>query len=348
MNLYKSKLYCSDLEEALSSVPSLERLRGSSVLIGGATGLIGSFLTDMLLAYGNHGGNVHVYAMGRSLERLQKRFEGVRTDFLHLVEHDVTNPLCFDFQVDYIINAASNAYPASFNLDPVGTIMGNILGTRNMLDFGREKGMRRFLYVSSGEVYGQGEISSSPYVESYSGYVDPMSARSCYPNGKRAAETLCAAYSKQYDVDVVVGRPCHTYGPNVTASDNRANVQFVNNVLKGEDIVLKSAGLQERSYCYVADCASALLTVLLEGEKMEAYNIANQNSVVTIAEFAKEVAEQAGRKLVYAEPDKAALAERTPIMRQVLDAGKLVQLGWNGKFSLKKGISHTLNILKGE
>ena len=349
MNIYKSKLYLSDLEDSLSAVPSLQKLQGTSVLIAGATGLIGSFLTDMLLAYNiNHNGRVQIYAVGRSQNRLEKRFEGVFSDYLHLVEHDVMDSLESGCHVDYVVNAASNAYPASFNLDPVGTILGNILGTKNLLDYGRANGMRRFLYVSSGEVYGQCEQMSEAYSESFSGYVDSMSTRSCYPNGKRAAETLCVAYAKQYGLDIVVGRPCHTYGPNVTDADNRANVQFMNDVLRGEDIVLKSAGLQERSYCYVADCVTALLTILINGENMEAYNVSNSESIVTIAGFANEVAEQAGRKVKYVEPDAVSIAERTPISRQVLDSNKLLQLGWRGQYPLKKGISHTLNILRGE
>ena len=345
MNIYQSKTYCSDLEVSLAAVPSMDLLRGSSVLICGATGLIGSFLTDMLLAFNsNHGGHVEIHAMSRNLEHLQNRFDAASTASLHYLEHDVSRPLHSDFSVDYIINAASNAYPASFNQDPVGTLLGNVSGTKNMLDYGVTHGMQRFLFVSSGEVYGQGEAEA--YDEGFSGYVDPLSARSCYPNGKRVAETLCAAYAKQYGANIVVGRPCHTYGPNVTRSDNRANVQFVNNVLKGEDIVLKSAGLQVRSYCYVADCASAILTILLKGERDQAYNIANPDSVVSIAGFAKEVAEQAGRKLVYESPDSVALAERTPINRQVLDARKLCRLGWTGNYTLEKGISHTLGVLR--
>ena len=345
-NIYKSQIYRSDLEVSLASVPSLDLLKGCSVMICGATGLIGSFLTDMLLDFNkNHDGHIKIYAMGRNMERLQKRFD-FSAKSLHFLEHDVTQPLLFDFSVDYIIHAASNAYPASFNQDPVGTLLGNVLGTKNLLEYGMTHDMRRLLFVSSGEVYGQGTSDIEAYEETYSGYVDPMSPRSCYPNGKRVSETLCSSYSKQYGVDVVVARPCHTYGPNVTDLDNRANVQFVNNVLKGEDIVMKSAGLQVRSYCYIADCASALLTVLLNGGKGEAYNISNPDSVVSIAGFAGEVAEQAGRKLVYADPDSVDLAERSPISRQVLDAKKLCQLGWKGQYPLHKGISHTLGILK--
>lgn len=346
MSLYDSQLYRSDLKVALSSVPDLEQLRSSTILIAGATGLIGSFLTDMLLDFNvNQEGNIKIYVMSRQVEHLHKRFDAAGAEGLYYLEQDVSKPLPFDFPVDYVFHAASNAYPASFNQDPVGTILGNVLGTKHLLDYGKEHGMRRFLFVSSGEVYGQSEADVEAYDEGFSGYVDPMSSRSCYPNGKRVSETLCVSYAKQFGVEVVVGRPCHTYGPNVTDSDNRANVQFVNNVLRGEDIVMKSAGLQVRSYCYIADCASALLTVLLKGEKNEAYNIANPDSVVSIAGFAREVAEQAGRRLVYAEPDLIEMAERTPISRQILDAKKLCQLGWKGQFPLKKGISHTLGIL---
>ena len=169
-----------------------------------------------------------------------------------MVEHDVNIIPKFDFPVDFIIHAASNAYPAAFNADPVGTIMSNILGTKNMLDYALNHSAKRFLFLSSGEVYGQGDLSVDAFDEKYSGYVDPTSPRSCYPNSKRCAETLCVSYTKQYGLDTVIARPSHTYGANFTELDNRANVQFVNRAIKGDDIVLLSAGNQLRSYTYIA------------------------------------------------------------------------------------------------
>lgn len=344
MSLYNSKTYISDLGTALSSVRDLEKLCGKSVMITGATGLIGSFLVDMLLEYNKNGANIDVYALGRSKDRLAARFSGAETDRLHFVEHDVNTAPAFDFSVDYIIHAASNAYPAVFAKDPVGTILSNVFGTEYLLDYAAKHGTQRFLFVSSGEVYGQGNPEITAFPEDFSGYVDPTEVRSCYPVSKRAAETLCVSYKKQFGLDTVIVRPCHVYGPNTTKTDNRASVQFVSSAIAGNDIVLQSRGTQMRSYCYVADAASALFTVLLCGNGGEAYNIANPNARVTIAGLAEAVAAVTGRKVLFAE-DSAPKDQQTPITYAVLDSAKLSSLGWQGLYPVEKGVENTVKTL---
>ena len=347
MDFYQSETYRDDLRASASATVGIEKLFNSSVLISGASGLIGSFLADMLL-YANErlDANITVYALGRDRRRLVARFGGAKSDRIVYVEHDVTLPPKFDFPIDYIIHAASNAHPAVFSTDPVGTLMVNILGTKLLLDYGKGHRCRRLLYVSSGEVYGQGDSSLECFAESYSGYVDPLSARSCYPNGKRAAETLCVSYAKQFALDTVIARPSHTYGPTVTGADNRANAQFVSNALAGRDIILNSAGSQLRSYTYIADAASAILSVLTSGESCNVYNITNPESVTTIAGFARKVAAQTGVEVVFRAPDEAARAEMTPITRQVLCGGKLASLGWRGRFTIENGIRRTIQIMR--
>ena len=301
----------------------------------------------MLLEYNRlQNAGITVYAVGRSKKRLEARFEGAPGDGLFFVEHDVQNVPEFDFPVDYIIHAASNAYPAAYVSDPVGTILSNVQGTNYLLNYAKGHGAKRFLFVSSGEVYGEGDSKIEAFPESYSGYVDPTHFRSCYPASKRAAETLCVSYTKQYELDTVIVRPCHIYGPNTTQSDNRASVQFVSNAMNGEDIVMKSSGSQLRSYCYVADCASALFTVLLDGKSCEAYNIANRDARVTIAGFAQTVAKITGRKVVFAEPDAAAKAQQTLISYAVLDSEKLYSLGWRGRYSVEQGLTNVVRTLQ--
>lgn len=347
MSLYNSKTYIKDIETAVNSTVDIEQLRGSSILVAGAAGLIGSYIVDILLFYNKiQNADIKIYAVDRKMESLAARFDEVKTSELTYIEHDVNLQPNFDFESEYIIHAASNAFPAVFNTDPVGTIMSNIWGTKLLLDYAMSHRCKKFLYISSGEIYGQGDINLEMYEESYSGYIDPTQPRSCYPNSKRAAETLCVSYTKQFGVDTVIVRPCHTYGPNATSADNRANVQFVNSALRGEDIILKSAGNQMRSYCYIADSSSAILTALINGKSGEAYNIANPYSRVTIADFAKIVAEQTGRKVVFSDPDEVAIDERTPIAKQVLDSSKLEALAWCARFDIQLGIKHTLDIIK--
>jgi len=345
--LYDCPSYEQDLQTALQNTHSLASLRGKKVMITGATGLIGSFLVDVLLAFNRtQQGDVDVYAVGRSRERLAARFAGAITERLHFVEQDVNEPPTMDFAVDYVIHAASNAYPAAFVKDPVGTILSNVLGTHYLLDYAHAHGAKRFLFVSSGEVYGQGDPALEAFTEEYSGYVDPTAVRSCYPASKRAAETLCASYAQQYGLETVIVRPCHTYGPNATAQDNRANVQFVNSAVAGENIIMKSRGTQMRSYCYVADCVSAMLTVLLDGKCGEAYNIANPAARTTIAGFAQAVAEATGVQVLFEEPDAVAKSQQTAISYAVLDSQKLCALGWQGQYTVEDGVRQTVRTLQ--
>lgn len=349
MNLYKSHLYIKDLEDTVRRIECINILKNKTVLVAGATGLIGSYIIDVLLTANRmFGENITVFALGRNKQRLEKRFHGIKTEKLIYIEHDIQAPFERPIKADYIIHAASNAFPASFDEDPVGTMMSNIAGTFQLLELARKSKAERFLFISSGEVYGQYDGKSTAYDEKYSGYIDILQPRSCYPSSKRAAETLCCSYRKQYNTDIVIARPCHTYGPNVTDKDNRATVQFINNVCHGQDIMLKSAGNQLRSYCYIADCASAILTILLKGAGGEAYNISNSSATVTIAQFANIVAEQTGQKVIFVSPDQKAISERSPISRQVLDSQKLESLGWTGAFNVSEGIDHILKILKEE
>lgn len=175
------------------------------------------------------------------------------------------------------------------------------------------------------------------------GFVDILNPRACYPSSKRAAETLCAAYKKEYGVDVVIIRPGHVYGPTMTDTDNRASSQFPRDVKAGKNIIMKSAGTQLRSYCYVLDCATAILTVLLNGESGEAYNVSNKNSVVTIREMAEAFAEVGGKKLIFEEATKAESASFNLMQNSSLTSEKIEALGWSAQFDMLSGARRTLN-----
>lgn len=348
LQLADNSLYWSGLQKTLDSIPDRNQLFHKTFYIAGAAGLIGSCLIDTLL-YANRtvDADITVYAVGRNMERLKERFSyAAGSSRLHLIEQDVMEPLKLQPYTDYIIHGASNAYPAAFRRYPAETIMSNVLGTEHLLKFSASQKDSRLLYISSGEVYGEGYADEKGYKEEELGYVDSMCTRSCYPNGKRTAETLCMAYREEFKVDTVVVRPCHTYGPNMTEADNRANAQFIREALSGRDIVMYSRGENIRSYCYVGDCVSALLTVLLKGIAGNAYNIANKHAICTIAQFAEEVARQTGTHVVYKIPDEVEKKEQTGIMHAVLNSEKLEALGWNGKYSVPEGIRHTLKVLK--
>ena len=318
-------------------------LNGCNVLITGATGLIGSALVDALLTIS---ANCHVYATCRNPEQGKLRFSRHNGNPLfHLLSYDVTQPLAGDIRYDYIIHAASPASPNSFSSQPIEVMMANILGVRHLLDYGTKHAMKRMLFVSSGEIYGEGD--GSAFTEKDSGYIDCNTSRACYPTSKRAAETLCASYVTEHNADVVIARLCHTYGPGFTNNDNRVYAQFLRNVLRGEDITLKSLGLQMRSWIYVADAVSGILHILLKGEKGEAYNVANPQSCITIRQLAELTASLAGRKVVFDIPqDDLHQGNTTPITCATFSIEKLQALGWQPQYSVEEGLRQTLTTLK--
>ena len=340
--------YIDDIHSAAIEALPWEKLQECNVLITGATGLIGGCLVEVLMSRGD----VNVYAAGRNEERAYRRFAEYKDNpRFHFFKYDVSRSLSEGNSIPfhYIIHAASDASPAAFASTPVDVIKSNIYGTANLIEYGMANGMRRFLYVSTGEVYGEGGASEDTpdgpaFKETDSGYVNPVLPRSCYPSSKRAAETLCAAYKEQYDADVVIARPCHTYGPHFTPSDNRVYAQFIRNVLRGEDIVMKSDGSQFRSWCYVVDCVRALLYILLKGEAGEAYNIADKNSNVTIRQLAEMIAGAAGRKVVMQIPKDSESKGYNRVTRSLFSTRKLEALGWTIAGNMSDKLARTVEI----
>lgn len=320
-----------------------EKLSGCNILVTGATGLIGSCLVDMLMINPNK--DYQVYALGRNEKRAQARFAQFKDEpSFHFLIGDVTLPLACDDPFHFIIHAASNGSPNFFANNPVEVMKSNLFGVSNLIEYGLCHDMKRFLYVSTGEVYGVSDASLLD--ESSYGYVDILNTRSCYPSSKRAAETLAMCYAGEYGADVVVARPCHTYGPHFTESDNRVYAQFIRNVLNGDDIVMKSAGTQYRSWCYVEDCVSALLYILLKGKSGEAYNIADKSSVVTIRELAEMIAHIAGRKVMMQIPSDSEKKGFTPIKRAVFDTAKLEALGWTISGTMEEKLRRTIDVCR--
>lgn len=335
--------YRDDILAAASEGLPWEQLEGKNILVTGATGLIGGCLVEVLMA---HEGNYQIYAAGRNELRARERFAPFANDRrFHFLRYDVSDPLLAGQDFHFIVHAASGASPSAFASQPVEVVKANILGVANLMDYGLSHNMRRMLYVSTGEIYGEGGATldtpdGKAFVESDSGYVNCATQRACYPSSKRAAETLCIAYGAEYGADVVIARPCHVYGPNFTESDNRVYAQFLRNILRGEDIVMKSDGSQYRSWCYVVDCVRALLYILLKGESGEAYNIADETSNVTIRELAETIANIGGRKVVIRKPDNQESSGYNVVTKSIFSTAKLQRLGWNVSGSMGEKLSH--------
>lgn len=337
--MVEMSLYKKDILNIFQSDLPWEKLTSRNIFVAGATGLIGGCLVEALMM--NPRRDYQVYASGRNEERAKVRFKDyVDNPAFHFVKYDVMQLLQSDVHFDYIIHAASSANPKSYVAHPVEVMKANMDGVAHLIEYGLKHNMKRFLYVSSGEVYGEGD--GRVFTEDYSGYVNPTSPRSCYPSSKRAAETLCVSYAAEYGADVVIARPCHVYGPYFTEQDNRVYAQFIRNVLNDEDIVMKSTGEQFRSWCYVVDCVSALLHILLKGTSGEAYNIADADSNISIRELAETIAGICGKKVVIDLPDADEKRGFNVVSKSVFSTKKLETLGWSSNNHIYEGLRNTI------
>ena len=333
-------LYLQDLECLVDRLGDVEPLRGKRVLITGVTGMIGACLADALTMLNETRGlGIEICGVSRNPGRSAGRFPSVR-----LVAADLTDPKDALPEADYIVHAASNAHPAAFSSDPVGTMLGNLLGTRALLEQLRQAGSGRLLFVSTGEIYGDNPSITDGFVETDFGRIDPMNPRSCYPESKRAAETLCASYVRQYGVDAVVARLSYVYGPTLSDANTRADAQFLRKALAGEDIVMKSDGAQVRTYTYVTDAIAGLVTILLRGETGQAYNVASRLGTVSVRGYAEALAKAAGVKVRFELPSERERKSFSAVSRAVQKGDKLEALGWRPITGFEEGIRHTLAI----
>lgn len=350
MSLYLNKKYIEDVLYVCNLNLPWEKLNNSSIMLSGATGLIGSFFIDVLM-YKNRKNqmNCKIYALGRSEEKAKMRFaENYNSDYFEFVSYDINKPFVRNDigNIDYVIHLASNTHPVAYSTDPIGTITTNIIGTQNMLEFACIHNAKRFAFASSNEIYGENRGDVEKFDENYCGYINSNTMRAGYPESKRCGEALCQAYIKQRNMDVVIPRFTRSYGPTMLMSDTKAISQFIRKAVSGEDIVLKSAGNQYYSYTYVADAVSGLLTVLLCGQNGEAYNIADEPSDIRLRDLAAIIAGAVGRKVVFEIPDETEKAGYSTATKARLDGEKLKKLGWQMKYDIKDGLRRTLYILK--
>lgn len=326
-----------ELNRALSETNvDLSRFDGKTVLITGATGLIGYNLIASLMLYGAARANPpKIIALVRDMEKAKKMYQDFGDEYLEFIIWEASEKIDVPESVDYIIHAACQTSSKAFIEQPVETIFTAVDGTRNILELARRKNLKGFLYLSSMEVYGTPK-SDEKITETHSAEMDSMSVRSSYPESKRMCEALCSAYWAEYGVPAKVIRLTQTFGPGVAYDDSRVFAELARCVIEGRDIVLHTRGETKRNYLYTIDAVSAIFTILLLGESGEAYNAANEETYCSIYEMAEMVAKECGQAQIWVkvQEDGSQSFGYAPTLHMNLDATKLRKLGWNARTTL--------------
>jgi len=348
MRLLDSPVYREDVARVAALALDWERLRGTHLVLSGASGLIGSFLTDVVMHRNRRlGMDCTVYAVARSSVGLAERFaEYDGEPNLVLTSADVTAGVTGIDRADWVVHAASNTHPRAYAEDPVGTITANVQGTLAMLELARRTGARRTVFCSTVEIYGENRGDVERFRESDLGYIDCNTLRAGYPESKRTGEALCQAFRSRYGLDVVIPRLPRVFGPSMKQTDTKALSQFLMNAVAGQDITLKSEGRQFFSYCHVADAVGAILTCLLAGEPGEAYNVADPSCDIRLADLARLVAGTVGQDVVFDLPDEVERRGFSTATLAVMDGAKIAGLGWAPMYDMATGIARTVEVLK--
>ena len=305
-------------------------LNDKSILITGATGLIGSTLINALL----YKGNINVIALVRDKEKAKDCF--IKSDRLKFVIGNIENIPYIDENIDYIVHAASPTQSGYFVQNPVETMKTNIVGAINTLEIAKEKQVLSYVYLSSMEAYGS-NISDDPIREDKVSIISSYEVRNSYPISKISSENLCIDYYNEYNVNAKIARLAQTFGPGVKYDDSRVFAEFARCVINKKDIVLKTKGETKRSYCHVGDAVVGILVVLFNGKNGELYNIVNSRTFCSIKEMADIVAKDVanGTIKVIIDEDKNAVKKFMKPHSYNLDDKKISSLGFNAKKTLK-------------
>lgn len=341
-NRYKEvlKKYCKyDLE--------WEILKDKKIMLSGITGLIGRFFTDLIMEKNkNNDLNCTIIGLCRNMDKAEEIFKEYKNNAnLILVKQDVIQKIDYNDNVDYIIHGASNTHPIQYATDPIGTIKTNVYGTNNLLEFAKENNVKKFVLLSSFEVYGMVN-NQKPIKENDFGIVDCTIPRSCYPESKRLSESLTIGYSTQENINVSIVRLSRVFGPTMLLSSSLATAQFIKNAISDEDIILKSDGKQLYSYNYVADAVTAILTVMIKGLDKEAYNVSDEKYDLRLGEFAQIVSDFNNKSVVYDIPSDVEKRGFSNSVMTILDSSKIKKLGWKPLSNITNDINDTINILK--
>lgn len=317
-------------------------LKGKTVLVTGATGMLASYVGFMLLYLNSRLDlGVKPVFLARSKKKLEDVYGSELRHACCLIQ-DVCDPIKYNGLIDYVFHAAGASSPHYILNDPVGIINANVQGTQQVLDVARSSKVKKVVFASTREVYGRVE-GKSFIAESDMGVLDPLNPRDCYPESKRLAEAMLMAYYTQYKIDFNSVRIAHSYGPGMQIEgDGRVMSDLVNDAVNSRDIFLKSSGDAERAFCYITDAVSGIYRVMLQGESARAYNLANEKEPIRIFDLAKLLQELVGSGKGVTIASDSSQAGYTNYARTAMDTTDIESIGWEAKVGLREGLQRTL------
>lgn len=348
----KERIIREDLEDIYSRDVPWESLRGNTVLLTGAYGMLASYVMYVMIYLNEvHHMDIRIVAIVRSKEKFLRRYgEYAQADYISLRTDGLDDELHLDDDIDFIIHAASLASPQYYSSCPVDVLKPNVIGTYHLLELAREKKIKGFLLFSTGDIYGV--INGKEVINEHDmGALDPLDIHSCYSESKRMAEAMCYSYFFQYSVPIKIARIWHTYAPTMDIeNDPRVFSSFVKNIIDGDDIVMKSDGSGKRSFCYIADAVAGYFLILLSGVTGEAYNVCNSSEYVSMKELAWILAgmrKDMQLSVITKERDSAdSYTENTAIGDVPPSDQKLKSLGWTPQYSIQRGFERTVRYIQ--
>ena len=345
----KSSVLREDLLHIIHSESDWEIFRNRTFFITGATGLIGSlFIRTLLEAEREFSLGIRILALVRDVNKAEHVFsDEEETGPLSFICADICSPWKISGPVDYILHAAAVTTSRIMVDHPVQVIRTALGGMEKVLGTAVEKNIRKMVYLSSMEMYGQ--VGEKPADEHTLGYLDLSSVRTCYPESKRMCECMAKAWASEFHVPVCTARLAQTFGPGILEGENRVFAQMARSVVEKKNIVLKTAGLSEGNYCYTRDMIRALFCLFRHGESGEAYNVVNERTHMRIRDMAELVANEVacgGIRVTYEQSGEAAAAGYAPDVKLRLDGSKLRGLGWNAEVDLAEAYTRLVRELK--
>lgn len=339
--------------ESLARDPMIpwDTFHGKTILVTGATGLIGSQLIKAIACHNRlFIANINIIALARNASKAKKIFANIldRNDF-KIVIGDITTSFNINLKTDFIIHGASATASREFISKPVETIQTSVQGTINILNYAKKSDVKGVVYLSSLEYYGIPQQSAIDVTENDLGYIDPLQTRSSYSEGKRMSECLCTSYFSEYDVPITIARLAQIFGPGIPAEDNRIFAQFSKNIINKQNLILKTTGETIHNYCYTADAISAILFLLAKGKRGEAYNVANKGTTKSIAEMAEFICQNFGNnisKVVFDISENSKNSGFAPTVKIALKTDKINQLGWNAQRDLFNMLNNMIGSMK--